>query len=131
MRMLLMKSIPVNVRKNLGTYILLTILVMTGMYIASAMAGITYSYDTAYEEKIRVSNSEDGLFQVLDPLADEKEQQLLREGYDIERAFYFDVDMADGSVIRVMRVRQKIDKIILDEGALPETESDADSYGHT
>ena len=57
MRRLLMRSIPVNVRKNLATYILLTILVMTGMYIASAMAGITYSYDTAYEEKIRVSNS--------------------------------------------------------------------------
>ena len=66
MRKLLMKSIPVNVRKNLGTYILLTILVMTGMYIASAMAGITYSYDTANEEKTGISNSEDGLFQVFD-----------------------------------------------------------------
>ena len=114
-----MKSIPVNVRKNLGTYILLTILVMTGMYIASAMAGITYSYDTANEEKTGISNSEDGLFQVFDPLSEEKEQQILSEGYDIERAFYYDVDMEDGSVIRVMKVRQKIDKIILDEGRIP------------
>ena len=123
--MLLIKTIPVNIRKNLGTYILLTLLVMTGMYIASAMAGITYSYNTAHEEKIRVSNSEDGLFQVFAPLTDEQEQQILSEGYDIERAFYFDVDMEDGSVLRVMKTRQKIDKIILDEGQLPEKGSEA------
>lgn len=125
MRMLLMKTIPVSIRKNIGTYILLTLLVAAGMYIASAMAGITYSYDVAYTETTRASNSEDGQFQVYEPLGDEVEQRLIREGYDIERAFYFDVYMDDGSVLRVMKPRQNIDKIILDEGRLPEKDTEA------
>lgn len=125
MRMLLMKTIPVSIRKNIGTYILLTLLVAAGMYIASATAGITYSYNTAYTEITRASNSEDGQFQTYKPIGDEKEQQLLQEGYEIEPEFYFDVEMDDGSVLRVMKTRQSINKVILDEGKLPEKETEA------
>ncbi len=80
MLMLLMKSIPESIRKNFGTYILLTLFVTVGMYLASATAGITYSYDTAYKEIARVSNIEDGQFQTSEQLEDSKEKQIIDEG---------------------------------------------------
>ncbi len=95
------------------------------MYIAAAFARLTYSYNTAYEETSRISNSEDGQFQVKEPLSADKEQKLLDAGLTMERAFYYDVEMDDGSVLRIMKVRQNIDRIILDSGDLPKKDTKA------
>ncbi|HAK57646.1 MAG TPA: hypothetical protein DCP06_01560 [Lachnospiraceae bacterium] len=125
MKILLMKTIPETIRKSCGTYILLMILVTAGMYIASAFAGVTYSSGIAYEEVTRTSNIEDGQFQVLTPLDAGSEQKLLDAGFTIEHTFYYDLQMDDGSVLRVMKTRQDIDKIILDEGELAVNDYDA------
>jgi ABC-type lipoprotein release transport system permease subunit len=43
----------------------------------------------------------------------------------LERAFYFDATLEDGSVLRVMRPRQSIDLIALDDGTLPQADTEA------
>lgn len=121
----LLKTVPVNLRRDLGTYILMGVLVAVGMYIAAASAGLTYSYYVAYEENDRISNSEDGQFEVMEPLNTQQEQAIRQRGYTLERAFSFDVILGDESVLRVMKPRQSIDRIVLDEGALPHTDTEA------
>ena len=122
---ILIRSIPVNLRRDAGTYLLMGILVATGMYIAAAFTGITYSYYQAGEKNRLVSNGEDGQFQVDEPLDTRAEEAIAQNGYELERAFYFDVDMEDGSVLRVMKMRQRIDKIVLDNGELPKKDTEA------
>ena len=122
---ILLKSVPVNLRRDIGTYILMGFLVAAGMYIASAFSGITYSYVVGCDAINRASNSEDGQFQVITPLSDAEEQAITQKGYALERAFYFDAELDDGSTLRVMRTRQSIDQIILDDGALAQADSEA------
>ena len=122
---ILLKTVPVNLRRDIGTYILMGALVAVGMYIAAASAALTYSYFTAYDENDRVSNKEDGQFEVMEPLDAREEQEIRQRGYTLEREFYFDASMEDGSVLRVMRPRQSIDLIVLDDGVLPQTDSEA------
>lgn len=122
---ILLKTVPVNLKRDIGTYILMGILVATGMFIASAFSGITYSYVVGCEANAIASNSEDGQFQLVSPLSDAEARAIAQKGYALERAFYFDVDLEDGSTLRVMRTRQSIDRIVLDDGALPQTDSEA------
>lgn len=122
---ILLKTVPVNLKRDIGTYILMGILVATGMFIASAFSGITYSYVVGCEANAIASNSEDGQFQLVSPLSDAEARAIAQKGYALERAFYFDVDLEDGSTLRVMRTRQSIDRIVLDDGALPRTDSEA------
>ena len=108
---ILLKTVPVNLKRDIATYILMGLLVAAGMYIASAFSGITYSCAMAGDEISRISNSEDGQFQTILPLSDQVERSIAQEGYTLERAFYFDVGLEDGSTLRVMKTRKKIDKI--------------------
>ncbi len=75
----LFKTVPVNLKRDLGTYVLMGILVAVGMFIASAFAGITYSYDRGCEENYRVSNAEDGQFQVTEPLSSQEEESITQK----------------------------------------------------
>lgn len=122
---ILLKTVPVNLKRDSATYILMGILVAAGMFIASAFSGITYSYVTGCDANALASNSEDGQFQVAEPLSAQEEQAITQKGYTLERAFYFDVDLEDGTVLRVMKTRQLIDLIVLDDGALPQSDSEA------
>ena len=83
----LLKTIPVNLKRDLGTYALMGILVAVGMFITSAFAGITYPHDRGCEENYRVSNAEDGQFQVTEPLSSQEEESITQKGYTLERAF--------------------------------------------
>ena len=121
----LLKTIPVSLKRDMGTYLLMGILVAVGMYIASAFAGISYSYSMGCEENYRISNAEDGQFQVTEPLSEKEEQTITQKGYMLERTFFFDIVMEDGSVLRVMKTRDKIDLIVLDEGTLPQSDAEA------
>lgn len=109
----------------MGTYILMGVLVAVGMYIAAASAGLTYSYYMAYEENNRISNSEDGQFEVMEPLNTQEEQAIRQRGYTLERAFCFDAVLDNDSVLRVTKPRQSIDCIVLDDGTLPQTDTEA------
>ena len=78
---ILLKAVPVNLKRDIGTYILMGILVAAGMYIASAFSGITYSYVVGGNEISRISNSEDGQFQLVSPLTEQEERSITQEGF--------------------------------------------------
>lgn len=75
----LLKTVPVNLKRDIGTYVLMGALVAVGMYIASAFAGITYSYDRGCEENYRVSNAQDGQFQLTEPLSPLEEDAITQK----------------------------------------------------
>ena len=122
---ILLRAVPKNLRRDLGTYLLMGLLVAAGMYIASAFAGLSYSYIAAGEANDILSNREDGQFQVTAPLSLQEEQALTQRGYTLERAFYFDEEQEDGTILRVMKTRQSVDRIILDDGTLPQSAGEA------
>ena len=122
---ILLKSVPKNLRRDLGTYLLMGLLVAAGMYIAAAFSGLTYSYVTAGEKNDVLSNREDGQFRVTAPLSQQDEQAITQRGFTLERAFYFDTVQEDGTILRVMKTRQSIDRIVLDNGTLPQSPGEA------
>jgi hypothetical protein len=126
---ILLKTVPVNLRRDMGTYILMGLLVAVGMYIAAASAGLTYSYYMAYEENDRISNSEDGQFEMMEPLNTQQEQAIRQRGYTLERAFSFDVVLDNKSVLRVMKPRQSIDRIMLDNFSPADTRKAVEIIG--
>ena len=122
---ILLKAVPKNLRRDFWTYLLMGLLVAAGMYIASAFAGLSYSYIAAGEANDILSNREDGQFQVTAPLSRQEEQAITQRGYTLERAFYFDTEQEDGTILRVMKTRQSVDRIILDDGTLPQSAGEA------
>lgn len=106
--------------RNRITYLLMGLLIAGGMYIASSLASITYSYNLVCGKNYIASNYQDGQFSLRKPLTDPDESSLKEQGYALERIFSFDLELENGSILRMFKNRQKIDLLVLDEGHYPE-----------
>ena len=117
---ILSNNIRRDLYRNRITYLLMGVLIAVGMYIASSLASITYSYNLVCEKNYIDSNFQDGQFSLRKPLTDSEEFSLEEQGYTLERIFSFDLELENGSILRIFKNRQKIDLLVLDEGHLPE-----------
>lgn len=119
MNKVLNKRILRDLRANFARYLALLIMIIAGMFIIIAIVGaaetiITGTHSLAAENKV-----EDGQFSVFIPLTEGQENELADSGVTIEKMFSADMKMSDGSTLRLMKVREKINLIQLDEGVLP------------
>ena len=117
---ILKNNIPKDIYKNRVTYLLMTLLIGVGMYIASTLASMTYSDNIVCEANFITSNYQDGQFSLRKPLTEEEELSLEKLGYTLERIFSFDLEQENGSILRFFKVRRKIDLLVLDDGRYPE-----------
>ncbi|MBE5846081.1 MAG: FtsX-like permease family protein [Lachnospiraceae bacterium] len=116
---ILRNNIRRDLYRNRITYLLMGLLIAVGMYIASSLAAITYSYNLVCEKNYIDSNYQDGQFSLKKPLTDSEESFLEKQGYGLERIFSFDLKQEDGSILRIFKNRQKIDLLVLDKGHHP------------
>ncbi|MBR4097451.1 MAG: ABC transporter permease [Oscillospiraceae bacterium] len=119
MNKVLNKRILRDLRANFARYLALLLMIIAGMFIIIAIVGaaetiITGTHSLAAENKV-----EDGQFSVFIPLTEGQENELADSGVTIEKMFSADMKMSDGSTLRLMKVREKINLIQLDEGVLP------------
>lgn len=99
-------------------YLALILLIVMGMYIVVSVVGAAETIITGSAEKAEENAVEDGEFCVLLPLTAQQERELEACGITLERLFYMDMDAADGSVLRLMKNRESINRIDIDSGRL-------------
>ena len=112
----LRKRLLRELRSRFLRYAALALLIAMGMYVVVSVVGAADSViagSTALAEENRV---EDGQFHIAFPLTEAEERTLTGTGIILEKMFSTDLTAADGSVIRLMKNREQINRIALDEG---------------
>ena len=120
MNRVLNKRIFRDLRENFLRYLALFLMIVMGMYIIVSVVGAAETVITRTEETGANNHVEDGQFSVFTQLTAQQEKAITDKGVTIEKMFSYDLEMPDNSVLRIFRVREKIDLIDLDDGRIPE-----------
>ncbi|MBQ8613301.1 MAG: FtsX-like permease family protein [Ruminiclostridium sp.] len=119
------KRILRELKANFARYLALLLMIIAGMFIIISIVGAAETIITGTNELVIENRVEDGQFSVFLPLTAEQEKELTDSGATIEKMFSADMKMADGSTLRLMKVREEINLIHLDSGVLPEKTGEA------
>lgn len=84
------------------------------MYIVIALVDAAETVIGGTDKNQADSNLEDGQFTVFTPLFDKQIEEIESKGVTIEAHISYDIDMEDGSVLRIFKNREKIDRVVLD-----------------
>ncbi|MBQ7981609.1 MAG: FtsX-like permease family protein, partial [Oscillospiraceae bacterium] len=125
MNKVLNKRILRDLKANFARYLALLLMIIAGMFIVIAVVGAAETIITGTNKLAAENNVEDGQFSVFLPLTEEQEAELTDSGATIEKMFSADMKMADGSTLRLMKIREKINLIHIDDGALPTKKGEA------
>ena len=120
MNRVLNKRIFRDLKSNFLRYLALFLMIVMGMYIIVSVVGAAETVITRTEETGSINHVEDGQFSVFTQLTAHQEKAITDKGVTLEKMFSFDLEMPDNSVLRIFRVREKIDLIDLDYGRIPE-----------
>ena len=125
MNKVLNKRILRELKANFARYLALLLMIIAGMFIIIAIVGAAETIITGTNKLVIENKVEDGQFSVFIPLTEEQENVLTDSGATIEKMFSADMKMADGSTLRLMKIREKINLIQLDNGSLPTKNDEA------
>ena len=125
MNKVLNKRILRDLKENFARYLALLLMIIAGMFIIIAIVGAAETIITGTTDLTEKNKIEDGQFSVFLPLTKEQEEEISENGVTIEKMFSADVKMDDGSTLRLMKKRENINLIHIDEGRLPEKEGEA------
>ena len=120
MNRVLNKRIFRDLKSNFLRYLALFLMIVMGMYIIIAVVGAAETIITRSDETAEENRVEDGQFAVFTQLTAAQEKEITDRGVTLEKMFSFDAQMSDDSVLRIFKVREKIDLIDTDEGRIPE-----------
>lgn len=109
-------------------YLALLFMIVLGMYLVVSVAGMAETTIAGTKKYNDDRKLQDGQFTVFVPLTDEQLNSLSDKHGDIEQIFSVDVTCknikAEEKTLRVFKVRKSIDLISLDDGKLPESDSE-------
>ncbi|MDE7132110.1 MAG: FtsX-like permease family protein, partial [Lachnospiraceae bacterium] len=114
LRKRLLRDLKANFLRDLALVLLITM----GMYVVVSIVGAADTIIVGSTDKAEENHVEDGQFGVFLPLTDAQEKELTDTGIALEMMFSMDLEAKDGSVVRLMKNREKINLIDLDEGHL-------------
>ena len=124
MQRLLQKKVLRELRASWLRYLALGLVIAFAMYLVVSLIGAADTIILGSERHAESNRLEDGQFTVFVPLTDAQLQELEDAGAAIEAMFYYDYPLENGSVLRVFRVRQEIDLIETETGALPASDKE-------
>lgn len=116
MNRVLNKRILRDLKSNFLRYFALFLLIAMGMYIIVAMIASAETIIYGTEENAKNNHLEDGQFAVFTELTDLQEKEITDIGITLEKHFSFDVDLEDGSVLRIFKNRENIDIVSVEQG---------------
>ncbi len=120
MNKVLNKRILRDLKSNFLRYFALFLLIVMGMYIIVAMIASAETIIQGTEKNAEKNHLEDGQFAVFAELTASQEKEIEHMGISLEKMFSFDVDMEDGSVLRIFKSRENIDIVSAQQGVLAE-----------
>ena len=124
MNRVLRKRILRDLKSNFMRYLALGLLIIMGMYLVVSMVGAAETIITGSRRRAKENLVEDGQFSVFIPLTESQESELTDSGLTLEKLFSMDIELEDDSVLRMMKNREKVDLIDIDEGRLAEKNSE-------
>ena len=124
MRRVLRKRLPRDLKAGIGRYLALVLVIAMGIYLVIGIVGSAETVLHGTEEKRSKFNTEDGFFTVFLPLTDDELAEISAGGTDIEAEFYTDLEVDENTRLRMFKNRQRIDKVILDDGRLAEKDGE-------
>lgn len=116
MNRILRKRLPRELKKDFWRWLALFLMTVMGMAVVVSVAGGAENIIAGSRKCAEANQVEDGEFTTFLPLTEEQEERLRGMGVILERKFFTDVKQGDGSVLRVMRNREEINLIAVDQG---------------
>lgn len=110
------KRILRDLKENFSRWLALFLMIVMGMYIVTSVVGAAETVITQSNRAALKNQVEDGEFTTLIPLTEEQEEILENAGIMLERKFSIDILLEDGSKLRLMKNRKKVNLIEVDEG---------------
>lgn len=123
MKGVLNKRIFRDLKQNFIRYSALFLLIVLGMYIVTSMVASSENVIQGTVEKNSINCVEDGEFSVFIPLTASQLDDIRSHDAEIEEIFNFDFS-ENGKVVRVTKVRENINKIVIKEGRLPRSDNE-------
>lgn len=120
MQKVLRKRVWRDLKENKFRYLALGMLITLGMYLIVSLVGAAETIIRGTDKKALENHLEDGEFGVFVPLTEDEEDSLRSKGITLEKMFYLDFSMEEGSIIRVFKNRMDINLVNLDKGNLAE-----------
>lgn len=124
MQRLLLRRTFRELRANLFRYGSFCLLVMLSMFIVTGLVGAAESVIHSVDRSAEINHLEDGEFSLFVPLNHSQISEINKMGVQLEEVFTLDFQMSDGSILRVMKNREKINLINLISGELAKTEDE-------
>ena len=122
MQRILYRKMLRELRSGALRYLALGLMITFSMYLIVSLLGAADTVILGTAEHAEKNLLEDGQFTVFVPLTDRELADISAQGVDVEPMFFLDYEMENGSVIRVFRIRQKMDLAEAEDGGLPETD---------
>lgn len=116
MQKILRKRVLRDLKENILRYLALGFLIILGMYLVVSIIAAADTIIRGTEELAEEHNCEDGEFSVFVPLSKQEEAALTEEGIQLEKMFYLDMSLEDGSNLRIYKNRENINLLAIDEG---------------
>lgn len=124
MQKILLRRTLRDLKDNFFRYFSLFCLIILAMFLIISLIGAAKSIIGTVNERAAANNLEDGQFGVFLPLTTKQISNLEDEGILLEENFYIDFAATDNSTIRVMKTREKINKIEISKGKLPKKQNE-------
>lgn len=121
MQSVLNKRILRDFKQNKFRYIALLLLVSLSMYIVLSVVGAADTIISGTERLSEENNVEDGQFSTFLPLTDAQLNKIADKGVDVQQMFSLDMESEKSHIIRVMKNRDDIDLVQLDDGRLAQS----------
>lgn len=119
MQKILTKRVFRDLKANIFRYLALMVMITICMFIVVALIGSAESVMNGTDKYHDDTFVEDGQFTTFIPLSKEDVLGLEKLGVVTEQHFGMDYNMEDNSVVRVMKVREKIDLLHVIDGRIP------------
>lgn len=116
MQRILLKRTLRDLKTNLLRYLALFLLIALCMFIVIGIVGSAQSVIKTVNNHAEQNHLEDGQFGVFMPLSEQDIAEIESYGVTLEAGFYLDFQMEDGSTLRFMKNREKINLIDMYDG---------------
>ena len=120
MRKILMRRYPRDLKANLFRYLSLFLLITFCMFLIISIVDAAERVIRGTERNQAESVLEDGQITAFTPFTGEQIKEIEDAGYIIEPHFNYEYMLDNGAIIRIFANREKIDKVVLDNGKLAE-----------
>ncbi len=121
---ILNKRIKRELKENFVRYLSLMLLIALGMFMVISIVAAAETIIIGTDKLGDESRVEDGQFTMYLPLTDSQKQDVTAAGFILEEAFSIDTSADDGTSLRVMALRERINLITLDSGTLPSADNE-------